>query len=100
MIRTTLAAATLCLALAGQASAMGPNLWFGVYGPKGNDTGGIIPWTRDNELIAQQLAQENCGYYHKYAVPNSIHRVPGDYISYKCVWEPPGPNSKYRYIRR
>ena len=19
-----------------------------------------------------------------------IHRVPGDYISYKCVWDPPG----------
>jgi hypothetical protein len=22
-------------------------------------------------------------------VATSIHRVPGDYIAYKCVWDPP-----------
>ena len=61
----------------------------GVYGPKGNDTGGIIPWSPENEQMAYMLAQENCGYYRKYAVPRTIHRVYGDYISYGCVFDPP-----------
>ena len=86
MIRTSLAVAALSLVLAG----------CGVYGPKGNDTGGIIPWSPDNEQMAFQLAQENCSYYNKYAVPTSIHRVPGDFITYKCVWESPDHHKRYR----
>jgi hypothetical protein len=62
----------------------------GVYGPKGNDTGGIIPWSPANEAMAMQLAQENCGYYRKYAVIRTIHRVYGDWISYDCRFDPPG----------
>jgi hypothetical protein len=62
----------------------------GVYGPKGNDTGGIIPWSPANESMAMQLAQENCGYYKKYAVIRTIHRVYGDWISYECQFDPPG----------
>jgi len=96
MIRTGFAVVALGLALAGQAAAMGPGPAFGVYGPKGNDTGGIIPWSPDNERMAFQLAQENCGYYNKYAVPTSIHRVPGDFIAYKCVWESPDHQKRYR----
>ena len=100
MIRISVVAVAVSLALLGQAAAQGPGPAFGVYGPKGNDTGGIIPWSLDNEQMAYQLAQENCGFYNKYALLNSIHRVPGDYISYKCVWEQPGADNKYRYIRR
>ena len=100
MIRISVAAVAVSAALLGQAAAQGPGPAFGVYGPKGNDTGGIIPWSPDNEQMAQMIAQENCGFYNKYALPNSIHRVPGDYITYKCVWEPPGENNKYRYIKR
>jgi hypothetical protein len=96
MIRTSLAVAALSLVLAGQAAAMGPGPIWGVFGPKGNDTGGIIPWSPDNERMAFQLAQENCGYYNKYAVPTSIHRVPGDFIAYKCVWESPDHQKRYR----
>jgi hypothetical protein len=69
---------------------------YGPYGLVGNDTGGIIPWSPDNERMAFQLAQENCGYYNKYAVPTSIHRVPGDFIAYKCVWESPDHQKRYR----
>jgi hypothetical protein len=61
----------------------------GVYGPKGNDTGGIIPWSAENEQMAYMLAQDNCGYYGKFAVLRTIHRVYGDYISYDCVFDPP-----------
>jgi hypothetical protein len=71
------------------------NLLAGVYGPKGNDTGGIIPWSPDNERAAFEIAQNNCGFWNKYAVATSIHRVPGDYIVYACQWDPP----HYRQVR-
>jgi hypothetical protein len=61
----------------------------GIYGPKGNDTGGVIPWSPDNEQMAQMIAQENCGFYRKHAVIRTIHRTPGDYIVYDCRFEPP-----------
>jgi hypothetical protein len=61
----------------------------GVYGPKGNDTGGIIPWSPENDQNAFAIAQSNCGFFNKYAVATSIHRVYGDYIGYRCQWDPP-----------
>ncbi|HXZ22941.1 MAG TPA: hypothetical protein VEH78_09265 [Pseudolabrys sp.] len=61
----------------------------GVYGPKGNDTGGIIPWSPENEQIARDIAQSNCSQYNRYAVITTIHREYGDYISYLCRWYPP-----------
>ena len=61
----------------------------GVYGPKGNDVGGIIPWSPENELAAMDIAQGNCGRFNKYAVITSVHRMYGDYISYACWWKPP-----------
>lgn len=61
----------------------------GVYGPKGNDTGGIIPWSPDAERDALNIAQANCGQFNKYAVITSVHRVYGDYIAYSCWWYPP-----------
>lgn len=88
MIRKWLAAAAFSLLLVSGANAWN-DLFNGVYGPKGNDTGGIIPWTPDNELAAFDLAQAQCGYYNKYAVATSIQRGPGNYIAYKCVWDPP-----------
>jgi hypothetical protein len=99
MIRTTVAAAALSLLLVSGASAWN-DILNGVYGPKGNDTGGIIPWSPDNELMAFQIAQENCGYYHKYAVATSITRGVGNYIAYKCVWDPPGVAVRHRHHRR
>ena len=86
MVRTSLAIAALSLALA----------CCGVYSPKGNDTGGIIAWSPDNERMAFQIAQANCSRYNKYAVPTSIHRVPGDFIAYDCVWESPDHRRRYR----
>jgi len=60
----------------------------GVHGPKGNDTGGIIPWSLATERGARDIAQRNCGQFKKYAVITSIHRKYGDYIVYECRWEP------------
>jgi hypothetical protein len=72
----------------------------GVYGATGNDSGGIIPWSPENEKNAYEIAQSNCGFYNKYAVATSIHRVPGDYIGYSCVWEQPQPIVPARHHRR
>jgi hypothetical protein len=67
----------------------------GVYGPKGNDIGGIIPWSPEAELTALDTAQSNCSRYNKYAVIRSIHRVYGDYISYDCWWNPPSRTRRH-----
>ena len=61
----------------------------GVHGPKGNDTGGIIPWSPDNERAALSIAQDNCGRFGKHARITSIHRQYGDYIAYQCRFDPP-----------
>jgi hypothetical protein len=60
-----------------------------VWGHKSNDTGGIIPWTPENERDAFAIAEASCRWHNKYPLATSIHRVPGDYIAYACVWDPP-----------
>jgi hypothetical protein len=60
-----------------------------VYGPKGNDTGGIIPWSPEAELTALDIAQSNCGRYNQFARITSIHREYGDYIAYECRLDAP-----------
>jgi hypothetical protein len=72
----------------------------GVYGPKGNDTGGIIPWSPQNELQAFDIAQQNCGRFNKFAALRSIRRVYGDYIVYDCRWDPPRRGYAVRQHRR
>ncbi len=60
----------------------------GVYGVKSNDTGGIIPWTPENEAMAQSIASERCASFDKYARITSVNARPGDYIGFRCVWSP------------
>jgi hypothetical protein len=60
----------------------------GVSGSKGNDTGGIIPWSPENELAALDIGQANCGTYRKFALITTVHRQYGDYIVYECRSNP------------
>jgi hypothetical protein len=99
MIRTTFAVAALSLLLVSGAGAWWDNPLAGVWGSKGNDTGGIIPWTPENEKNAFEMASNNCRFWNKFPVATSIHRVPGDYIGYKCVWDQP-PVAAVRHHRR
>jgi hypothetical protein len=64
--------------------------WFiGVGAPvHGNDTGGIIPWSPENEVRAPALASAHCARYKKYARATSIVRQYGYYIGFECVWSP------------
>jgi hypothetical protein len=60
----------------------------GVNGVTSNDTGGIIPWTRENQHMAYSIASERCAWYDKYARITSVNAYPGDYIGFECVWSP------------
>jgi hypothetical protein len=93
MIRKLFGAELIVAGVLSVAMASGAFAWNdltnSVFGHKSNDTGGIIPWTPENERNAFAIAEANCRWNNKYPVATSIHRVPGDYIAYKCVWDPP-----------
>ena len=80
--------AALAASLFASAVPAHAEIW-SVYGINGNDTGGIIPWTPENERASFEIAGAQCARWNKFPVATSIHRVPGDYIAYKCVWDPP-----------
>jgi len=54
----------------------------------GNDTGGIIPWSCENEAMAQQIAGAYCARWDKYHRITSVHRQYGDFIAFNCLWSP------------
>jgi hypothetical protein len=53
-----------------------------------NDTGGIIPWSCENEAAAQAIAAQYCARWDKYHRITSVHRQYGDYIAFACLWSP------------
>ena len=55
---------------------------------KGNDTGGIISWSCEAELMAPRIAAEHCAWHNKYPRITGVHRQYGDYISFQCLWNP------------
>jgi hypothetical protein len=55
---------------------------------KGNDTGGIISWSCENEAAAAVIAAEHCAGWGKYPRITSVHRQYGDYIAFNCLWNP------------
>lgn len=62
----------------------------------GNDTGGLIQWTPENDANAVQIAADFCAQYHKYPRLTSIHARYGDYIGFACEWRP----NHYAYGQR
>lgn len=85
MIKRALLSAALVLTVSSGASA-----W--VFGPKGNDTGGIIPWSPEAEIHALEIADRMCAasnWTPKRARITSMRRVYGDYIVYECVFYGP-----------
>ncbi len=55
---------------------------------KGNDTGGIMSWSPDGELVARAAADAWCRRWDKYARMTSVQRVYGGMIGFNCVWSP------------
>jgi hypothetical protein len=54
----------------------------------GNDTGGIISWSCENEAYAPQIAAAYCARWDKYARITSVDRGYGNYIGFNCLWSP------------
>jgi hypothetical protein len=54
----------------------------------GNDTGGIIPWSCENEAAATRIAAAYCARWDKYYRITSVHPHYGDYIAFSCLWAP------------
>ena len=52
----------------------------------GNDTGGMIPWSPENELVAVSMAGGHCAGYGKFARFTSIYRQYGNYIGFACAF--------------
>ena len=63
-------------------------LGWGAFGSKGNDTGGIIPWSCETEALAPEIAADFCARWDKYPRITSVHRQYGDYIAFRCLWSP------------
>jgi len=57
----------------------------GVHGIVGNETGGMIPWSRTTERDARGIAERWCGKYKREARNFIIHRQYGDFISWGCI---------------
>ena len=55
---------------------------------RGNDTGGIISWSCENEAMAQQIAGAYCARWDKYHRITSVHRQYGDFITFNCLLSP------------
>jgi hypothetical protein len=71
-------------ALMSQALAKGAEFAGPGPGVTGNDTGGIFPYTPNVEAVYQQIAEDWCARWQRFAKITSIHRVYGDYIGFVC----------------
>ena len=52
---------------------------------RGDDTGGSIPWSGDNEIEAHDIAAEYCARWQKYHRITSVPRRKGDFIKFSCL---------------
>jgi hypothetical protein len=93
-MRTTglaILAAACVLAVSGTARA-GLLDWVDTVPPfKGNDTGGIISYSLYKEGVnVKALAVDHCARYGKAVKLTGTDAQYGGYISFACVWVPPG----------
>jgi hypothetical protein len=51
---------------------------------EGNDTGGIIAWSPEVNLIYRDIAAIHCAGYNKVPEITSVHRWYGDYVAFRC----------------
>ncbi len=58
-------------------------------GLTGNDVGGIISWSPENQLVAQDTADRHCARYDKHARITSVYAQYGGYIGFACIFNRP-----------
>ena len=77
-MRWMLSIALVLSPFAAHAITVGPGL-------TGNDTGGIIQWTPEVDLIYRDIAAEHCARWNRVAQITSVHRWYGEYIGFVCL---------------
>jgi len=82
----TLIAVALACGLVGCAT--GPGL-------TGNSAGGIIPWSPENDAVANEWAAQHCAQYGKVPVMRRGLRRYGEYIAFDCEFPKSGPSFRY-----
>ncbi len=81
----------IALAMAASLTAcVGPGL-------TGNWTGGIIPWSPENEALARDAAAARCAQYGEVAEHFLVQRKYGQYISFDCRFAKEGPTFRYSH---
>jgi hypothetical protein len=81
-MRWMLGAALALTSFAAYAGIAGPG-----PGLTGNDTGGIIAWTPEVDLIYRDIAAAHCARWNRFAGITSVHRTYGDYIGFQCIYD-------------
>ena len=86
-MRVTLAL-SVALSVISVASPLAASVAHAQAVARGNDTGGIISWSCENEVAAPAIAAAHCAGWGKYARISSVRRQYGDYIAFNCLWTP------------
>lgn len=55
-------------------------------GVRGNDLGGIIPWSPEIATVYRNIAAGFCARWDKVSVITSVHDVYGDYVGFRCYF--------------
>src|SRR4051812_50200956 len=79
---------TLSLSVMSVAFALSVSVAYAQAVARGNDTGGIISWSCENEVAAPGIAAAHCAGWGKYPRITSVRRQYGDYIAFNCLWSP------------
>ncbi len=87
------------LLMAGGLLAAGPAAADWVPPVKGNDTSVIISYSLGPRTPFKAIAVDHCAQYGKVARYGGAQRVYGGYVSYRCVWVPPGHYSRPLSVR-
>jgi hypothetical protein len=59
----------------------------GMRGLTGNDTGGVIQWTPETDLIYRDIAAAHCARWNRIAKITSAHRWYGEFIGFVCLYD-------------
>ncbi len=66
---------------------------------KGNDTGGIIAYSLTTQVDVKTLADNHCAQYGKVVRLTGVQPYYGGYLSFACIWVPPGGLSQPLRVR-
>jgi hypothetical protein len=73
----------LAIVLFASFAHAGDTVWFAI---KGNDTGGIIPWSPWVKHTYRAMAADFCAQYFKVAHITSVHPWYGDFVGFTCAF--------------